>query len=549
MATKKKDKSEVETVTENTESTKLLTENELFDFLTFTNSFFESASKSSKYIGSYTPYLTNQRLGEIGLSPVKLNKKELEKALRNPVVSGDLLSAYSEFLNLTDMVAKRTILYYGNLASFDYTIHCMNINNYNEFDSDEYKKDEKIVKDFLEKFNPKDSFSSVYRRIMTNDTFFGIFRNDGKYNYGFEELPNEYCKITGKNLDWGYIFDFDMSWFNKMGLSIKQYPPIMQEMYDNVTKGGETPYNPANGLKNRKGTFSLWTQTSPLPSKGNFVCFKFNSDISAKVPFLTALFNEAINKPLLRELQNNQYIIASQKILIGLIPLLTGQKSGQINDSFALTADQLGNFLGFLKRGLHESIKISGVPFSDVKQMEFSLPKDNMFNETNKIESSSSGATSSLIYTTDNASATAVKLSSEVDEFISLSVYPQFEKWLSSEINWYTNKYKFRIKFEGTNFSASRERRLNYALRLADKGIVMFDKIASAMGMNEFELEQSLAKSKNGKYRDLLFLLPNANTKDYGEVITGRPQTEIPSDSTDRNQDRDISGGNNGFNE
>lgn len=535
--------------TVDTEKTEL-TEQELFNFMNFVSSFYKTVTETSsgyQYLGTYTPYLTNQRLGEIGLSPIKINKKNLEKALLSPVVSGELLASYSEFLNLTDMVAKRTISYIGNLPAFDYTIHCTNLNNISEMNSDEYKSDEKIVKEFLEKFTPKSHFPNICRRMLTIDTYFGMFRTDGKYNYGFEELPYEYCKITGKNLDWGFIFDFNMNWFNKMGLSMKQYPPIMAEMYEQVMKGSGTEYNPANSLKKRKGTYALWSQTSPLPSKGNFVCFKFNSDIFAKVPFLTAMFNDAINRPLIRELQMNQNIIASQKILIGLIPLLTQQKSGQVKDTFAVSAEQLGNFLGFLKKGLSEAIKISGVPFSDVKQVEFSLPNKNMYNESNKIESSSSGVTSSLVYTTEDASATAVRLSAEVDEIIATSIYPQFEKWLSSEINWYTKKYKFKIKFEGSNYKDDRDKRLANALRLADKGMVLFDKIASAMGMNEFEFMQSMAKSKNGNFRDYLFLLPNTNTKDYGDV--GRPTTDSPADSTDRNQDRDITGGNNGFNE
>lgn len=521
----------------NTEETQPLTDTEIYGYMQFVQSLYNEASKLN-YIGAYTPSLTNQRLGEIGLNSLQLDSGELKRALKNPIANQNLLASYGEFLKLTDMVAKRTISYFGNLPAFDYTVHCMNLQDYSELDSAEYKKDEAIVRQFLEKFNPKSQFSKICRRIMTIDTYYGMLRTDGKYNYGFQELPYEYCRITGENLDWGMQFDFNMDWFNKMGLSIKQYPPIFQEMYDRVMKGSDTEYNPANKMKRRKGTFALWSQTSSLPSKGNFVCFKFDSDIYATVPFLTAMFEDSVNKPLVRELQKNQYIIASQKILIGLIPMLTQQKSGQKSDTIAISSELLGRFLGLLKQGLSDAIKIGGVPFTDVKQVEFNLPNQNMFNESNKIESNSSGATSGLIYDNGNPSATTVKLSSEIDEFIALSVYPQFERWLSSQINWYTEKYKFKVKFEGSNFKEDRESRFSQVLKLADKGIVLFDKIASSMGMNEYQLMQSMAKSKASNFKDFLFLLPNANTKDYGEI--GRPQVELPSNSTDSNLNREI---------
>lgn len=505
-----------------------LSEQELKQYFSVVEQFFNYAyHPKNQYIGTYTPYLTNQRLGEIGLNAIKLDKTKLDKALKNPIVSQNLLACYSDYLKLTDSIAKRTINYLGNLPAFDYTIHCTNMSNLEEYNSLEYKQDENIIKDFLSKFNPKREFSAICRRMMTIDTYYSVFRTDGKYNYGFQELPFEYCKITGRNLDWGYQFDFNMQWFFDMGLSIDQYPPIFKEMYDRVIEGSEKEYNPANKLKKRKGTYSLWSQTSSLPSQGNFACFKFDDDITATVPYLTAMFEDTSFKPFIRQLQNNQYIIASQKLLVGLIPYLTNQKSGQVKDSLALSPELLGNFLGLMKKGLSEAIKISGLPFEDVKQIDFTLPEKNMLNESNKIQSRNSGVTNSLVYGSDNPTATEVVISSEIDEIIATKIYPQFERWLSSELNNYTKKYKFSVKFEGTNYRSDKEKRLSSALKLADKGMVMIDKISAALGMNEFEFKDSLAKTKMSDFKDLLFLLPNVNTKDSGEI--GRPQNETLS--------------------
>jgi DNA-binding ferritin-like protein (Dps family) len=356
--------------------------------------------------------------------------------------------------------------------------------------------------------------------------------------YEFQELPYQYCKITGKNLSWGFQFDFDMNWFLKMGLSLDQYPPIFKRMMRRVNNGkNQEKYDPSNELDNRKGTYALWTQTSSLPDKGNFACFKMNSDIYASMPYLTPMLNDAVNKPLIRELQNNQYIIAAQKIMIGLIPLLKDQKSGQIKDALAVSPETMGRFLGLLKKGLSDAIKITGAPFEDVKQVEFDLPETSMYDQFSKIEAANSGTTSRLIYSSDKMSSSEVEMSTELDRIIAESVYPQYERWLSSMVNYFTKKYKFNFHFKGSKFTSNREKRLERALKLADKGIVDFQEIASACGQDIFEFEEKLMFSSNSNIWNNLRLLPNTNTKDMGDSEVGRPKTDTPADSTERSDD------------
>lgn len=518
-----------------------LTVNEVYDVLSFAQTCYDFAygkqNKFDNFQGSYSPKLTNQRLAEIGLNPKKLNEKQLEKILCDPVSNQNNLIGYSEFLKFNDMIAKRTLGYLGNLPSFDYTFTCTNISDPTEYKSEEYKKDLAFVKDFLSKFDVRGQFSFVNRRTFEIDAFYSIFRMDGE-RYEFQELPYQYCRITGKNLSWGLQFDFDLNWFNKMGLSWKQYPKIFKKMYDAVNVGKKAKkYDPGNKLNKRDATYCLWSQTSSLPEMGNFACFKMNSDIYASMPYLTPMFQETINKPIIRELQTNQYIIASQKIMIGLIPLLKEQKSGQVKDALAVSPETMGKFLGLLKRGLSDAIKITGAPFADVKQVEFDPPQTSMYNQANEVQAASSGATSRLIYASDKQSATEIVYSANIDEMIAKSVYPQYEKWLSTMINHFTKKYKFKFKFEGTNFSENRKNRLDNALKLADKGIVMPAKIAASMGMDVFEMTELIQQCKYDGFQELLYLLPNSNTKDMGTQGAGRPGTSVPADSTIRSDD------------
>lgn len=540
---KKQFSSKQEVKTENVESQAPLTEEEVFDVLKFANEYYKTYMDNSQlsfaaFNGVYTPELTNEKLSEIGLKSQNIKEEaDLKKIFDNPIKNQESLIGYSEYLKFTDMIAKRSLGYLGNLPAFDYTFVCTNIEDAKEYQSEEYKNDLKIVKDFLSKFDVRGQFSYINRRTFEIDAFYSVFRMDGD-RYEFQELPYNYCKLTGKSLNWGFQFDFNMAWFDGQGISIDQYPAIFKKLKRNIDNGKkEKKYTPANELDKRDGTFSSWAQTSSLPDKGNFACFKMNSDIYATMPYLTPMFQDSVNKPIIRKLQNDQYIIASQKIMIGLIPLLKDQKSGQIKDALAVSPETMGKFLGLLKKGLSNAIKITGAPFSDVKQVEFDPPQSSMYNQSNEIEAANSGVTSRLIYSSDKQSATEIVYSANIDEMIAKAVYPQYEKWLSSMINYFTKKYKFSFKFEGSNYKTDKKDRLDTALKLADKGIVMPAKIAAAVGMNIFEMKELIQQCKYDNFQDLLYLLPNSNTKDYGSNTSGRPKADVPSDSLERSDD------------
>ena len=122
-----------------------LTENQLYDVFKFAEETYNYAyggyaSRFDRY-GTYTPYLTNERLSEIGLNPKKVSDKQLNSILEAPISNQNELIGYSEWLKFNDMIAKRTLGYLGNLPAFDYTFTCTNVENPAEYNSKEYKED------------------------------------------------------------------------------------------------------------------------------------------------------------------------------------------------------------------------------------------------------------------------------------------------------------------------------------------------------------------------------------------------------------------------
>jgi len=71
-------------------------------------------------------------------------------------------------------------------------------------------------------------------------------------------------------------------------------------------------------------------------------------------------------------------------------------------------------------------------------------------------------------------------------------------------INKRTKTFKFAVNFEGTEFFTNREIRLNTAMDLFDKGIVMPQKIAAAIGMKPAHFRKHMEEAKATNFMSLL---------------------------------------------
>jgi hypothetical protein len=229
------------------------------------------------------------------------------------------------------------------------------------------------------------------------------------------------------------------------------------------------------------------------------------------------MFSDVVLAPMMRNLQKNVNIFKSQKLLVGLIPLLKDAKGGSVKDAIAIEASTLGKFLGLLKSGLHESVKIGGVPFSDLKEIDFDTTNTNIMDEYTKTTSAMSGINSRLIFANDKMSNSETQASINVDEYLTLQVYNQFNQFMDYQINKRTSSFKFKFKFEGTEFQANRQFRLDNALKLADKGIVLPQKIAASIGMDIADFYRQLEDGQAMGFVDMLTPMLNVNTMNTGD--------------------------------
>ena len=501
----------------------LLTEQETWDVLRFASELYGGQM-------GYNPMLVNARMQDMTMNTKNGTSAQIDAALAEPKLNEVFLTGQSEFFELTSMLYKRILYYLSGIPAFDFTYTCTNASD-KDYKSPAYKKDLEAVKEFFDKFNPKQEFRTILKQMVRQETFFGFFRDDGE-RYLFQEIPENYSMITGR---WenGLLWDLNMYLFLQPGFVLDMFPDIFKKLWKKAF-GNKQPkeiYDPATGVDKRDSSWIYWVQTSP---KDGFWCFKLQPELATRIPFLAPMFPDVVLQKTMRELQTNTYIAAASKIISGRVPMLNKDTKAAVRDSVAISPELLGKFLALMKSGLSDAIKVTSSPLEDQAAIEFSGADSDFYQNYLKTTTSSSGVNSRLIYTLDKNNAVESQLSINVDEFLMFGLYPQFENFLEYQVNKLTKKFKFKFKFEGSEFYTNRKERFDTQMSLIPHGIVMPQKIAAAIGMTPFAFIRQIEESKAMGFTDMLTPIQTTFGAGAGNPIKGtgksvkegRPKTD-----------------------
>jgi len=478
----------------------LLTETEVWDVIKFARSLYGYSYLS--------PSLINARMKDINLNPREATDNLLEQAMKNPKSNEGLLREFSQNFELTSMVYKRLLQYLSNMLAFDITYICDVDTEKNEYNKPRYKSDTKIVEKFLDKFDYKKEFRIVIREMLRNDAYFGLFRDLGD-KYILQELPPDYCKITGR---WsrGFLFSFNMDWFDQAGVDINMYPPFFKKKLNEINKKRKTStYKPSIYPEKRGRVF--WNNWVDIPTDIG-VCFKLSPELVTKLPYFVPLFSDLILQPLMRKLQKNTNMAAASKIIMGEVPLLNKEIKATVRDSFAISPDLLGKFLYIVKAAISDAIKVGAVPLNNIRSMDFK-GDNNLYDSYIRTALATSGINTNLIFSSSiKPNAIETQLSLDVDEQMMEAIYPQFDDFMDYFINKKTKHFEFYFVFEGTEFSTNRKKRFDTAMALFNQGIILEQKIAASLGMKPHHLRRHLERAKETKFMELL-MPPSVETQ------------------------------------
>jgi hypothetical protein len=343
-----------------------------------------------------------------------------------------------------------------------------------------------------------------------------------------QELPASpaYTMITGR-WDYGLLYSFNMYWFVQPGVDLNMYPDFFKQKYLewwNPKEGVVQGYRPSLPPELRGDSSFVYWQDVPVDVGW---CWKLNPAIASRVPFYSGLFLDLIQQPQMRALQKNINMAEAAKIVVGEIPLLNKTTQAGVRDQFSISAKNLGEFLALVKAALGESIKTAALPLTNVQGINFQ-GNNTLYESYLRTALASSGVNTNLIFTSSvRPNSIESQLSLNVDESQMLALYPQFENFINYNVNKLTKKYKFKVKFQGTNFFNNRQQRFDKQMQLSGLGVTLPQEIAASIGMNPFEMQAQLEEAQSTGWANKLipiissFQQGSSNpTSDKG----GRPQ-------------------------
>lgn len=487
--------------------------------------------------GSFTPDLQNAALKNLTLNPSVADVKTVHEHVQNAKDNEFNLIAYCQNEYLRSILYKRNVDYIRNLPAFNLAINCINAKTDKDYNSDAYKKDLSRVKEFLNKFNYKEEFKRAFYHMLNAETYYCMLRTDlSEDKYTLQEFPYLYAKLTGR-FSHGLLADYNLGYFMQPNVDINLYPKWIKKKYKDLFEGKGKAYIPSNPIDKRNGNFAFWTQTSP--EDGCFV-FKMNDNSAVNVPYFSGMLADLVLVPLYRDLEFNQDSTASKKVFSTIYPLLKDQKAGNTDDMLAVSPETMGQIVGACASALGSSFNILNIPSEDIKSHEFKNTNDGAYSdELETVASLMNGG--NTLFSTEKKTSVETQLALNIDEMLVENIYPQFNNFLNFYINKITKKYKFSFKFNGSNSYFDKDRKFDKAFRAADKGFVSANKIANAMDMDIFELEDDLMMTKSMGFDKKLIPLMNVYTQSGKE--TGRPQKNS-SDLTESGQETRDQGSN-----
>jgi hypothetical protein len=509
----------------------LLTSEEVWDMIKF--------AQGLSYPQIYTPDLVNSRMKEISMNPLNATQDQLDKALLNPRDSELELLGFSEDFELVSQPYKRLISYLANMLSFDITYTCTNA-TIKDYKTKAYQKDVDEVNRFLDIFDFKKEFKTATREMTRNEAFFCSPRFGNRII--LQELPSSpmYTKITGR-WDYGILFSINMYWFLQPGVVLELYDDFFKEKYNKFyVKAGNTGYTPYVTPEMRGS--SSWVYWQDIPVTVGW-CFKMSPEIVSRVPYFSPLFSDLILQPLTRNLQKNINMAAAARLIIGEIGTLK-DAGAKVKDQFNINPTLLGQFLSLIKSAISEAIKVTSAPLNNVQGISF--PTENeLYDSYLRTTLASSGVNTNLLFTSQvRPNTIETQLSLNTDEQLMELLYSQFNAFMNYHVNRVTKNFKFEFVFEGTEFYNNRQRRLDTQMTLTDKGIVMPQKIAAAIGMKPNAFMKQLEEARALGFTDNLTpIVPAFQMSGAGGKEGGRPQKK-DSELGDNGEQTRASGSN-----
>lgn len=508
-----------------------VTKEQAWDFVKF------AMNMGSVFNGYNTPQLANQTLIQLNNNPSVPTFDNILKALQDAPYSAESLKNYSEFMQTWDAIYQKTLRHFRGMLSYDYYMVCNNATK-KDYKTKEYKEDKRRAEKFMYNFNYKKEFDRVTAELIKSGQCYSWFRtNYGTFNdeeistsddievkrqnkFALQIMPQKYCMLEGY---WqgGLNYAFNMQYFLRSGVDIKEYDPSLMKRYvDMYSNGKQKEYSASSQLYDRDGSFAQWTQVS---SEDGAWAWLFDDSTFSGLPPFANMMKSVFNNDIIENLQKDKNVLSAFALIMGEMELMDKEKSGQKTDQFAISPEKLGQLLGFVKNSLNKSVKQIPLPLKETKYAQFSDNSPLMAQHQYNMSASLGASASSMIYS-DGKMAQFEMQSAQLEDYnLMKRLYLQFADFINYFMNRKTKKYKFTVVFEGSNLPFEKEYRKKALMEYVGCGMIPNESyFANVIGISP-HLFSRMREESSSTIGENLTLLLNANTSKDGSGEVGNP--------------------------
>ena len=393
-----------------------------------------------------SPYIQNERINSLSTRPYFRDREEIEKALKSPSNYDRELRSTSWSLLSNTYPYYKMIKLYSDILTYNYYTFPRNIKSKEEFSSDKFKKEEKLVNSFIDAIKPQYTFRRIAMESCIEGKRAYILRSNFNKNQStvdyaiLQALPSDWWKITSKTQDSYYGISFNFAYFWQPGTDISQFPPIFQQFYDEIKgcfqidrskgrlrpiKGSKMPSNLI--LEYSKDQYYMWMD---MPS--NLVwCFSVDESNGWQVPPFIGLFLSLQDLNSYQYLQSQLASIPLYGVITGEVPFNEKNKSGSHINDFAISPEV---YIGEEYRAnavFPPGISALYTPIKNMKLHQFQeqVNSSKIYTDAMQQTIATAGLTG-LQSTTDKPTIAMIKASEKIETRFIDFMYRQFEHFM-----------------------------------------------------------------------------------------------------------------------
>lgn len=478
------------------------------------NQHFKVDNKRKKVMFAYNDFLhgiMNRSLSNTTLR--KLSPKQVQKVVEQPLENYDELQRQAIYFYLTVQEFKNVIDYKSNMLTYS---HVVRVRDADRFDKKDFIKNLTFAKDY----NIASKFGIVTKYLLRDDVYFGYEMSDNSKHYIWKKLPNEYCRLVGKDEFGVWEYEFNFGFFQSYPEALSAYPPEFATIYNAIKEGKKTP----------------WQQ---LNSKRAFA-FKFDESINKPVPYFLGLFIDLARLMDIKDVDLAASISDNYKLIHQEVPI--NKESGR-EDDFLISGEFMEEFHSNLRANTPKDVGVATTP---MKVTALTLKSGVGSSEENIVTRNVSNilgasGTSRILMNGDSQSSLGLNKNIQVDENNLFKLLRQYELFMNKRLFLYNNNsYKYWLSFlDHTYFNT--EDLFNRLLKMGQFGFNTEFEVASVCNIQQIDfLNNAIVKEK----LDLSSKAIPFKSAHIGDVSTGEVGGEKKeSDLTDegaRSRGRDL---------